>query len=210
MMFLWLGITGTMTSCDFWKSSNETPAVFEEQQKISSPEVIELINTANRMSSRNDLDSNLVDSALVILDKALKIDPSNHIALLHKYHLLMMIKSYESMHGTIDLLIEQHQDKPAFIFQKGLLYELQGDSVKAENVYKNGIKQFENLIDSQEDVHWQTELEFAQCLVLANQYERGRELFDDLRYYYPSESTLQHFEFPTKEKQLELLLADQL
>lgn len=170
-----------------------------------NPKSIELNNKALEITMYARGDSIKVDSAIMLLDEATKIDSLYFQGYLNKIQFLMIKKDYKHLLKTNRRIIELRSNQPSWIIQKGLILELSGNLDEANKEYVKGIKQFENIIDIESDLSWEFEFEFAQSLVIANNYDKANDIIIRLKKDHPKSEILETFELQTKKELLEII-----
>ena len=155
------------------------------------------------MFHRND--SIKVDSAILLLDQATELDSLYFLGYANKVQFLIIKQDLPRLLETNKRLRELRPDQPNWTIQRALILELSGDIDKANTEYKKGIKEYEQIMDSEANLSWEFELEFAQSLVIANNYDKAQKVINRLRDENPDLETWEAFELQTKDELLKLM-----
>ncbi|MEO1054351.1 MAG: hypothetical protein AAFX87_27180 [Bacteroidota bacterium] len=189
---------------------NNDHTKFETQEDAKTdyqpnPKSIELNNKALEITTFNFDDSIKVDSAIMLLDQATALDSLYFLGYVNKIMFLMMKNDFSRSLETNQRIRELRPKQPKWIIQSALIFELLGDLDKANTEYRKGIKAYENMLDSETNLSWELELEFAQSLVLANDFDRAQDIINKLKKENPDLEFWEAFELQTKNELLTLM-----
>jgi tetratricopeptide (TPR) repeat protein len=126
--------------------NNTTKQIVKETE--FNPLAIELNNKAIKMysyigdESISMHDSLLIDSAIVLLNKAIKIDNQYYLAYANKAMMLARCKLYTNAIETLDQIIKIRPNYAEGIANQGFIYEKTGDLNKANEKYKEAINAY--------------------------------------------------------------------
>ena len=84
----------------------------------------------------------LLDSALSLLNEAIKIDSTYYLAYANKANILSKLKKYEEAIETLDKAVKLRKNYAEGISMQGFLYEKMGMQEKANLKYKKAIKAY--------------------------------------------------------------------
>ncbi len=169
------------------------------------PEAIELNNKALEITMLQRDDSIKVDSAILLLDKATALDSLYFFGYSNKIQFLMIKQDFPRMLETNKRIRELRPNQPNWTIQRALILELSGEIEQANTEYKKGINEYERILDSEENLSWEFELEFAQSLVMANNYDKAQKIIKRLKKENPDLEIWKAFELQTKDEILKLM-----
>jgi len=152
----------------------------------------------------NQEDTIKVDSAILLLDLATELDSLYFLGYVNKIRFLMIKEDFKRLLETNKRIRQLRPGQPSWIIQRGLILELSGDIEEATVEYENGVKEYENILHSDSNLSWEFELEFAESLVLANNYERALKIIEKMRDQYPDLEIWAAYKLHTKDELLEL------
>jgi len=118
-------------------------------------------------------------SALNLLNESIKLDSSYYTAYDNKIVLLLQLNKYDEAIKTNKLLLNHEPDLAESHFFLGMLYDIQGDSIKAIHSYKNAIRIYKNRITKGKMVE-ANELNLALAYKLVGDKEQANKLFNKL------------------------------
>lgn len=170
-----------------------------------NPESIELNNKALEITMFHREDSIKVDSAILLLDKATELDSLFFLGYCSKVQFLMIKKDFPRLLENNKRIRELRPNQPNWIIQRALILELSGEIEKANTEYKKGISEYEQIMDSERNLSWEFELEFAQNLVMANNYDKAQKIVNRLKKENPNLEILKAFQLQKKDELLKLM-----
>ena len=194
----------TAISCNQNFSDKEIEQEAQSNYKPNS-ESIELNNKALEISKFQRYDTLKVDSALLLLDKATELDSLYFLGYANKVQFLMFKQDFQRLLENNKKIRELRPNQPNWIIQHGLILELSDEIDKANKEYKIGINEYEKIMNSDANLSWEFELEFAQSLVIANNYEEAQKIINRLKKENPDLEIWEFFELKTKDKIIELI-----
>jgi len=203
---LFLILASIAISCG--QEQSDTQGKIEKESRSEykpNPESIELNNKALEISMFHRDDSLKVDSAIILLDKATEIDSLYFLGYANKIQFLMIKQDFPRLLETNKRIRELRPNQPNWIIQRALILELSGEIDKANTEYKKGINEYEQIMNSESDLSWEFELEFAQSLVMANHYDKAQEIINKLKKENPDLEIWNAFELQTKSELLKLM-----
>ncbi len=203
---LFLILASIAFSCD--QEQNDAQGKIEKESQSDykpNAESIELNNKALEITMFHRDDSIKVDSAILLLDKATEIDSLYFLGYSNKIQFLMIKQDYPRLLETNKRIKELRPNQPNWIIQRALIFELSGEIDKANSEYKKGINEYEQIMDSEAELSWEFELEFAQSLVMANHYDKAQEIINKLKKENPDLEIWKAFELQTKNELLKMM-----
>ncbi len=204
--FLLITLVAIAVSCS--QKTNDTKREIEQEpqgEHNPNPEAIELNNKALEITMLHRDDSAKVDSAILLLDKATEIDSLYFLGYSNKVQFLMIKKDFSRLLETNQRIRQLRPNQPNWIIQRALILELSGEIDKADTEYEKGINEYEEIMNSEKNLPWEFELEFAQNLVLANNYNKALEIINRLKKENPNLEIWEAFELGTKDEILQLM-----
>lgn len=149
-----------------------------------------------------------VDSALFLLNKAVKIDPNFYLAHSNKIMMLIKKKDYDQMLITNKEMQRLAPDEPYLVIQEGLFYELKGDSLNSNLAFKKGVEQYDFILKNDTNIGSGFKFIAIQSLVVANEEEKAKLLLIQLKEENPENEMLQNYNYQTKREFLEGIAED--
>lgn len=176
-----------------------------EKENVYNTKAIELNNEAVEF-----LKTEKLDSALICLDKAIKIDPTYYVAYGNMMNVYCKLKDFKNALLVAEKQIEQKPDLAEGWTFAGMLNEKLGDNLKALKYYNKSIEIFDERIansDKQENLK-ANRLNRAVSLVLSGEEQKGREELQKLKETYPEDNSLSNFLNITKQEYLKKIFKD--
>lgn len=168
-------------------------------------ESIELNKKALEITMFHRDDSIKVDSAISLLDKATELDSLYFLGYVNKIQFLMLKDDYKRLLETNRKIIELRPHQLNWRIQRALILELSGEVDKANIEYGKGINLYEEIITLESNYSVEFQLEFAQSLVLANNYEKAVNIINRLRDENPDLELWESYKLQTKGEFLALM-----
>lgn len=158
---------------------------------------IELNNTAIKLSTEQKC-----DSALVLLDKAIEIDPNNYLFHSNKANIYCQLKKFQEASSEVDKAIKIKPDLAEGWTIGGMLFDIQGDSVKAKEYYQKSIEIFDKRILDPEKKKFilANRLGRAVSLILSGKEQEGRSELKKIKKENPNDQTTDMFLETTKKE----------
>ena len=170
-----------------------------------SPRAIHLNDKAMEILMENgDMSEEQIDEGLRLLDEATTIEPDYQLAYWNKMSFLFKKKDYNRLLETnqeVQRLMKEPE--PYLLVQKGMIYEIKGDSSKSKLLYKKGIALYDSIISVDTSKGFDYKVLYLDVLTMANQGERAKKEFEKLKIKFPEKEFIEHFELRSKEKLLE-------
>jgi tetratricopeptide (TPR) repeat protein len=160
-------------------------------------EAIELNNRAMVLYR----DSTNIDSAIILLDKAIEFDSEYFGSYYNKMIFLFEKKDFDKTLSNNAKMIELQPDQPMWVSQRGLLFELKGDTLEAKKHYQEGLIMYEEKLI--ENDTWQFKLEYVGALIMAGKPNEAAYVFQNLKEKYPKEEVVQEYKLETKTSLIE-------
>ena len=170
-----------------------------------SPRAIHLNDKAMEILMENgDMSEEQIDEGLRLLDEATTIEPDYQLAYWNKMSFLFKKKDYNRLLETnqeVQRLMKEPE--PYLLVQKGMIYEIKGDSSKSKLLYKKGIALYDSIISVDTSKGFDYKVLYLDVLTMANQGERAKKEFEKLKIKFPEKEFIEHFELRSKEQLLE-------
>lgn len=204
--FLLITLVSIAVSCsqNTIDTKSEIEQEFQAEYKPNS-EAIELNNKALEITMFHRDDLIKIDSAILLLNKATELDSLYFFGYSNKIQFLMIKKDFSRLLETNQRIQELRPNQPNWIIQRAMILELSGEIDNANAEYKKGINEYEEIINSEKNLPWEFELEFAQSLVMANNYDKALEIINRLKKEKPNLEIWEAFELQTKDELLQLM-----
>lgn len=204
--FLLIILASIVIGCSQNQNDTKNEIVREAHSEYKpDPESIELNNKAIEITMNHRDDSIKVDSAILLLDKATELDSQYLMGYVNKVQFLLIKQDLPRLLETNKKISELRPKQPSWIIQRALILELSGAIDKANTEYKRGINAYEQIMDSAANPSWEFELEYAQSLVVANNYDKAQEIIYSLKKEYPDLDIWEVFELQTKDELLRFM-----
>jgi tetratricopeptide (TPR) repeat protein len=153
----------------------------KNEKYIPNPDAVKLYKEAWKISIYEVEYNEKVDSAIVMMENAMKIDS-------------LYIEPYLSIIGLATLKKDKKQaikyclkaqnvfiDFPEFIVIEGVIHESNNDIQRAKKLYKKALDIYENkLIDEMEEKP-DLELHYIECLYINNQKKKAKLKLEELK-----------------------------
>lgn len=152
------------------------------------PEAIELNKQGMLLFFNNRNDSVLIDSALILLDKATKIDSNYYLGFQNKLPLLFHQKKFKELLLTTKKLQKLNPHNAEHIMQEGLVYKTIGDKSKAIKLFQvanqQSIKNFEtnNNVDNG--------IQLITSYLLLDKKNEAKNILHNLKKDFPENEVL--------------------
>ena len=139
--------------------------------------------------SKND--SLLLDSAIVLLNKAIKIDKLYYIAYANK---AMIISKFKKYNDAIKILDDIVKIKPSYAegsLSQGFLFEKIADSINARKKYNEAIEAYlKRLNDPNEINKVNVQVDIAFALLFKEGKDKSIQIIDTLSSWYPNNDVI--------------------
>lgn len=155
----------------------------KEREVKYNPEAIKLNDLALELMNKSKN-----DSALILLEKATNIDKNYYLAFGNKVVIYCERKELNKALVEIEKQIKAKPDLAESWSFAGMLYEVNGDSIKAKEYYHKSIKLFDKrLVDTTNKEKLTTNrLNRAVALILLNEDSRGKDELIKLKEENPT------------------------
>lgn len=152
------------------------------------------------------------DTALLIFDQAIAIDPSFDLPYRNKYRIYFVQKDFKNALITSEALIKIYPEKAEWWLNGGMILDKLGNSGQAKEYYLKALEIIEN------DINKQTEKENlgvnmlakGLTLILLGEEQKGRSEIDLIIAANPDNMHIKGFATITKEEYLENVLDKQI
>ena len=161
-------------------------------------EAIELQNRA--MELQMGADAEKLDSAILLLNQAIWIDPEFYIAYWNIMPLLFQKGDYDRMLDANEKLIALTPNRPYWVNYRGLIYEWKGDTINAKKYYLESLDMYRDILENEDDYDWNFELEYVTSLNAAGEIKQAEQELVKLRKKYPKNELLKEVKIYSKEE----------
>ena len=133
-------------------------------------------------------DSLHLNSALTLLNKAIKLDTQYYLAYANKALILSKLKRYQEAMETLDKIIKIRPNYAEGISGQGFLYEKTGESIKAVERYQEAIAAYLRRLNEPLKLtnRVNVQVDIAFMLVFTNGKEAAMRLMDTIIVYNPN------------------------
>lgn len=146
----------------------------EIESHVPSKEAVELNKQAMKIAMFEEGYNEKVDSAIVLLQEAIKIDS------LYQEAIRNLVR-FAFQKNDIDLAIESCHDlqrisstSPMYLEMEGAILEAKGQIKMAKKIYKQALSLYENELNDALDEDPNLEFSYIMCLVINNEKEKAR------------------------------------
>lgn len=161
-------------------------SVYQGQKKYDSKvidlnkEALDTIKYATPPMTNDD--SVILQDAIILLDKAISIDSSYHVAYANKAMILQHLNKKKEAIQLLDKITKIQPDYAEGFFSQGLIYEEIGNLDSAKIKYKESINAYNKKIEKKNNIR--DKLNRAFIMSLLNK-KKGRKEFEKLIKEYP-------------------------
>jgi hypothetical protein len=172
-------------------------------------EAKELVKKANDIFMKSNLEENVkIDSCLILVNKAIKIDESYFNAYYTKSKFLTWKKDIkESIKNNVKM-IELRPNQPLWKIQRGLFFDIDGNKTEAEKNYKIGITEYENLLKTEVKNDFNFRMEYLIALETKGEINKAKLELENISRDFPNNEILEvyktEYKFKTKEELIAL------
>lgn len=133
------------------------------------------------------MSANKLDSALILLDKAIKTDKTYFVAHTNKATLYINRADYNNARKELELALEINPDMPESWLMAGMLSERIGDTIKANKYYQKSVEAFDKTLSNSQENNKivPTRMSRAMALILMGKEQEGREEMAKLKQENP-------------------------
>ena len=172
-------------------------------------EAKDLVKKANDFFMKSKLEENVkIDSCLVLIDKAIKIDESYFNAYYTKSKFLTWKKDIKESIKNNAKMIELRPQQPVWKIQRGLYYDIDGNKTEAEKNYKVGITEYENLLKTELKNDFNFRMEYLSALETKGELNKAKLELENISQDFPNNEILKvyktEYKFKTKEELIAL------
>lgn len=137
------------------------------------------------------IDSLLLDSAIVLLNKAIKIDKQYYIAYANKAMVNSKLNKYNEAIKTLDDIVKLKTDYAEGILSQGFLFEKIADSINARNKYNKAIEAYlKRLHDPNEINKVNVQVDIAFALLFTQGKDKSLQIIDTLSSWHPNNDAI--------------------
>jgi tetratricopeptide (TPR) repeat protein len=172
-------------------------------------EAKDLVKKANDFFMKSKLEENVkIDSCLVLINKAIKIDESYFNAYYTKSKFLTWKKDIKESIKNNEKMIELRPKQPLWKIQRGLFYDIDGNKTEAEKNYKIGITEYENLLKTELKNDFDFRMEYLSALETKGEINMAKLELENISQDFPNNEILKvyktEYKFKTKEELIAL------
>jgi len=149
-----------------------------------------------------------LDSCIVLIDKAIKIDETYFNAYYTKTQFLTQKKDIKGLLKNNEKMISLRPTQPLWKIQRGLFFDIDGNNVEAEKYYAIGIKEYESLLEKPElKKDFNFRMEYVTALEGKGEIANAEKELENIIREFPENETLIYYKteykFKTKEEIIE-------
>jgi tetratricopeptide (TPR) repeat protein len=164
------------------------------QHKPNS-KAVALVKQANEIGFATlNKDTLKINQALDLLDQAIKIDDQYFSAYYTKEILLASKKDIDGSLSINEKLIALRPNQPSWIVQRGLFYDIKGNTSKAKENYRAALAKYQDLLKQQE-LHqdFNFRMEYVTALEASEDLVQAKKEMDQLKKDFPDNEIVQEF-----------------
>ena len=151
------------------------------EKHINNKNSISLNSKAMRLVMFDDTDIKKVDSAIVILNQAIKIDPKYIEARMNIIRFLVIRKNYKSAFKNCRDLQKYYPESPLFITLEGGIYFNLKDKENYKRCLKRALEMYETELLDEVENDANLEIEYIQCLASNNRIKEAKKRLELLK-----------------------------
>jgi len=171
----------------FWK--------FASCQYKPDTKAVELVKKANEIGLKSQyIDSIKANQALELINQAIEIDNKYFSAYYSKGLFLAVKKDIDGALLNNLKLIELRPNQPSWIIQRGLFFDIKGDTVKAQENYSLGLTKYRDILkqkDMNQDFNFR--IEFISALEAQGNLNQAKIEIEKLRTDFPENDIVQTY-----------------
>lgn len=114
-----------------------------------------------------------IDSALLLFDKAIKLDNKNATALEHKITVLFEQKRIGELISASKSLIKIKPNKPLYKLQKGMFLLAKGETSESTELFKKALIEYEDQLDGDLS-DFDFNMEYINALTINNKFDKAQ------------------------------------
>ena len=166
---------------------------------------IELNNKAITTAIEQNWDNKEnLQNALNDINISIKIYPWNSVFYRNKLMLQFRLNDLNGALITNQKIIDLNPN-PLYIAQRGLIYELLGDTINANKNYKNSINKYDESFDTESN-NIQNKIEYMELLIITGNENKAYNILNKLKIENPHNELINLYELKTKKEILSLLM----
>jgi hypothetical protein len=156
---------------------------------------VELIKEANGIGAKSFYKNSIEnDKALKLIDEAIKIDDEYFSAYQSKITFLYAKKDINGLLENNQKIIELRPNQPMWKIQRGLFLEIKGDKIKAQESYKLGLKEYQELLKKKEmNQDFNFRIEYIFALESNENLNQAKVEMEKLRKDFPENEIVQSY-----------------
>ena len=172
-------------------------------------EAKDLVKKANDFFMKSNLEENVkIDSCLVLVNKAIKIDESYFNAYYTKSKFLTWKKDIKESIKNNAKMIELRPHQPLWKIQSGLFFDIDGNKTEAEKNYTIGVTEYENLLKTELKNDFNFRMEYLSALETKGEINKAKLELENISRDFPNNEILNvyktEYKFKTKEELIAL------
>ncbi|HFG0566807.1 TPA: tetratricopeptide repeat protein [Flavobacterium psychrophilum] len=177
---------------------------FASCQYKPDSKAVELVKEANGIGAKSFYkDSIENDKALKLIDEAIKIDDKYISAYQSKTTFLYAKKDINGLLENNLKIIELRPNQPMWKIQRGLFLEINGNKMEAQESYKLGVNEYEELLKKKEmSQDFNFRIEYISALEANENLNQAKVEMENLRSDFPENEIVQSYvkEYKLKSK----------
>ena len=179
----------------------------KEESRIKAKE---LVKQANELFIESKLEEQTkIDSCITLINEAIKIDENYFNAYYTKSTYLTLKKDIKESIKNNEKMIQLRPNQPLWKIQRGLFFDINGNSSEAQKNYAIGIKEYENLfkkIELKNDFNLR--MEYLSGLEAKADIKKAEKELEKIDLDFPNNEILKvykaEYKFKTKEQLIEV------
>lgn len=150
------------------------------------------------------------DSALIVFDKAIKLDESYYLPHSSKSNIYVLRKEFHNALIESELVIKKQPDLAEGWVYSGMLYDRKGESKTANKYYQKSIEIFTKRISNPEKQHMisTNRLNRAYSYILLGETEKGKKELQSLKEEEPENFMIDQLLNTSKEDYINQLFGE--
>ena len=180
-----------------------------QDEKGNLAKAKDLVQQSNKLYLKSNLEKIVkLDSCIVLINDAIRIDETYFDAYLTKSRFLTEKKDISELLKNNEKMILLRPKQPYWKLQRGLYFDLIGNSIEAEKKYDEAIKEYHNLFQTEQKNNFDLRMEYLTAFELKGDIKSAEQELKKLSKDFPKNESLElykaEYKFQTKKELLEL------
>ncbi|TRW95583.1 tetratricopeptide repeat protein [Flavobacterium gawalongense] len=168
-----------------------------------------LVKQANELFMKSNLEEQTkLDSCIALIDNAIKIDGKYFNAYYAKSKFLTWKKDIKESIKNNEKMMQLRPFQPLWKIQRGLFFDIDGNKIEAEKNYAIGIKEYEDLLKTEQKNDFNLRMEYVSALETKGDIKKAEQELENVYRDFPNNEILKvyktEYKIKTKEQIIEI------